>query len=108
MGPTQAMILIRLGPERLRNVMPHVMTWLDDINWPGCTNLFVDLFLKLDKDLLLSCYIKLLPEADNCLDMDLIAGLIELADAAGLTGEDFPEPGNVYDIITKWKTNCGF
>ncbi|TEB15728.1 hypothetical protein Psfp_01959 [Pelotomaculum sp. FP] len=78
--------LKKIGYPRIEGIIYGLITWLQDINWPGAY-IVIDILSEVDKEELLPHIERALIEA--CYDDSWIYGIRLLVDATKLTESDF-------------------
>lgn len=92
-------ILIALGYPRVKSALPMIYEWLQNMNAPGVDDIWDELLLKLERDILIESLENAIRAAYHAGDTEWISWLKTLAKDAELSREDFAEEDNVYDIF---------
>jgi hypothetical protein len=92
-----ATVLQKIGYPRLNAVLPELMTWLQDMNWPGARTIFQVLSKCPDRKILVDAFAQSLNKARLDKDDEWVGGLKKLILAAHLSREDF-EDATIFDV----------
>lgn len=92
-----ARVLTKIKYPRIKYIIPELLAWLKDINWPGALEIR-ELLCTVPKSELLGHLVDSILEAKKTDDDMWLYWLKDLVDKMGINREDF---GNVdaYDII---------
>jgi hypothetical protein len=86
-----ALALQRIGYPRIGVVMPQILTWLQDLNWPGAREIF-DTLVQIDTQILMPHLKKALMEALETRDEDWLMWMKLLLERKGIPIEDLESP----------------
>ena len=92
-----ALVLKRIGYPRIQHVIPELLGWLKDINWPG-VNTIIELLRTVDTKSLVLHVEKVLIKAKDENDDLWIGGIKILLKQTKIRKEDFSNKG-IYDIL---------
>lgn len=84
----EARVLVLLGYPRFRGVIPEMMEWLQDLNWPGSSEI-IQAFASMAKDELAGHISMAVQRALAARDTDWLFGLRHLACESSLAAELF-------------------
>lgn len=93
-----AIVIKRIGYPRIKIIIPGLLEWLQDMNWPGATTV-VEILSEIDKDILIHYLEAVLIEAKTTNDTLWITWIKEeLIEKMGIVMEDFIDENN-YKIL---------
>jgi len=92
-----AEIIQQLGPARIECMLPHLLVWLQDVNWPGTENI-LQVLSAVDKAVLMPSIEETLLLAAQNGDGMWIGGISLLLERANIQKEDFSSP-DIYDLL---------
>lgn len=86
-----ALVLREIGYPKIRLVIPELLEWLADLNWPGANTIF-ELLLTVDNEVLTDNLVNALKKARDRNDFIWIDAMKELLEAKGIERHfDTPE-----------------
>jgi hypothetical protein len=92
-----AIVLKKIGYPRIKQVIPKLLEWLQDMNWPGAC-IILDLLQTIDKKVLVLFIEDALIKANIQKDYIWIAGIKLLVDKLSMTQTDFNRK-EVYELL---------
>lgn len=92
-----SIVIKHIGYPRIKNIIPTLLIWLQDVNWPGALTI-LDVLAQIDKKNIIKQLEQTLITAKNDEDYMWIGGLKRLIEKTDINANDFSSK-EIFNII---------